>query len=48
MAWDVQFSGLNGRLGRYTALLSNWTLDLRRCEKVEDEILGTLAVGITP
>ena len=48
MAWDVQFSGFNGRLGRYTALLLNWTLYVRRCEKGEDDILGTLAAGKTP
>ena len=27
---------------------SNWTLEIRRCEKVEDEIFGTLAASITP
>lgn len=30
------------------ALLSNWTLEIRKCEKGEDEILGTLAASITP
>ena len=29
-------------------MLSSWTLEIRRCEKGEDEILGTLAAGITP
>ena len=48
LAWLLQSSGLNGRLGRWAALLSNWTLEIRRCEKGEDEILGTLAASITP
>ena len=29
-------------------MLSNRTLEIRRCEKGEDEILGTLAASITP
>ena len=29
-------------------MLSNWTLEIRKCEKGEDEILGTLAASITP
>ena len=48
LARMVQSSGLNGRLGRWAALLSNWTLEIRKCEKGEDEILGTLAASITP
>ena len=48
LAWLVQSSGLNGPLGRWAALLSNWTLEIRKCEKGEDEILGTLAASITP
>ncbi|CAI5732025.1 unnamed protein product [Peronospora farinosa] len=48
LAWLLQSSGLNGRLGRWAALLSNWTLEIRRSEKGEDEILGTLAASITP
>ena len=31
---------LNGRLGRWAVLLSNWTLKLRNCEKGEYEIHG--------
>ena len=48
--WPGRYShlGLNGRLGRWAALLSNWTLEIRKCEKGEDEILGTLAASITP
>ena len=48
LAWLVQFPGLNGRLGRWAALLSNCTLEVRRFEKGKDEILGTLAASITP
>ena len=44
----VQSSCLNGRLGRWAVLLSNWTLEIKKCEKGEDEILGTLDVSITP
>ena len=29
-------------------LLANWALEIRRCKKGEDEILGTLAASITP
>ena len=29
-------------------MLSKWTLEIRRCEKGEDEILGTLAASVTP
>ena len=48
LAWLLQSSGFNGRLGRWAGLLSNWTLEIRRYEKGEDEILGTLAASITP
>ena len=48
LPWLLQSSGLNGRLGRWAALLSNWTLEIRRSKKGEDEILGALAASITP
>ena len=48
LAWLVQSSGLNGRLERWAALLSNWTLEIKKCEKGEGELLGTLAASITP
>ena len=48
MAWLVQSSGLNGRLGRWAALLSTWTLEIKKCEKGEDEILGALSASVTP
>ena len=47
LAWLVQSSGLNGRLGKWAALLSNWMLEVRRCEKREDEIIDTLVASIT-
>ena len=48
LAWLLQSSGFNGRLGRWAALLSNWILEIRRRDKGDDEILGTLAASITP
>ena len=48
LAWLLQTSGLNERLGRWAALLSNCTLEIKKCEKGEDEILGTLAASINP
>ncbi|CAI5722522.1 unnamed protein product [Peronospora farinosa] len=48
MAWLVQSSGLNGRLGRWSALLLTWTLEIKKCEKGEDEILDALAASVTP
>ena len=47
VAWLIQSSGLNGRLGRWAALLSTWNLEITKCEKGEEEILGTLAASIT-
>ena len=48
LAWLLQSSGLNGRLGRWAALLSSWSLKIRRCEKGEDKMLGVLAASVTP
>ena len=48
LAWLVQSSGFNGRLGRCAALLTTWTLEISRCDKGEEEILGTLAASVTP
>uniref|UniRef100_A0AAV1USA0 Reverse transcriptase/retrotransposon-derived protein RNase H-like domain-containing protein n=1 Tax=Peronospora matthiolae TaxID=2874970 RepID=A0AAV1USA0_9STRA len=36
------------RLGRWAALLSNWTMEVKKCERGEEEILGMLAASITP
>uniref|UniRef100_A0AAV1VD68 RNA-directed DNA polymerase n=1 Tax=Peronospora matthiolae TaxID=2874970 RepID=A0AAV1VD68_9STRA len=48
LAWLMQSRGLNGRLGRWAALLSNWTMEVKKCERGEEEILGMLAASITP
>ena len=43
----MQSLGLNGRLGRWAALLSPWTLEISRYNKGENDIFGTLAASIT-
>ena len=48
LAWLLQSPGLNGRLARWVALLSNWTLAIRKRDKGEDELLGTLAASTNP
>ena len=48
LAWLVRSPGLQGRLGNWAALLSQWTLEVVKCKRGEDEILGTLAASITP
>ncbi|GMG15681.1 unnamed protein product [Phytophthora fragariaefolia] len=48
LAWMLNSSGLQGRLGRWAALLSNWTMEIVKCTKGEDEILGVIAASITP
>ncbi|GMF41737.1 unnamed protein product [Phytophthora fragariaefolia] len=48
LAWMLNSSGLQGRLGRWAALLSNWTLEIVKCTKRKDEILGVIAASITP
>ncbi|GMF56390.1 unnamed protein product [Phytophthora fragariaefolia] len=48
LAWMLNSSGLQGGLGRWDALLSNWTLEIVKCTKGEDEILGVIAASITP
>ncbi|KAG2891682.1 hypothetical protein PC116_g3568 [Phytophthora cactorum] len=48
LAWLVRSSGLQGRLGNWIALLSPWTLEIIKCTRGEDEILGLIAVSITP
>ncbi|KAE8981857.1 hypothetical protein PR002_g23694 [Phytophthora rubi] len=48
LAWLFRSSGLQGRLGQWAALLSPWTLEIVKCTKGEDEILGVLAASITP
>ncbi|KAE9305192.1 hypothetical protein PF008_g21782 [Phytophthora fragariae] len=48
LAWFFRSSGLQGRLGQWAALLSPWTLEIVKCTKGEDEILGAIAATITP
>ncbi|KAE9212036.1 hypothetical protein PF002_g18362 [Phytophthora fragariae] len=48
VCYTLLSKGFHGRLGRWTALLSPWTLEIVKCTKGEDEILGTLAATITP
>ncbi|GMF47058.1 unnamed protein product [Phytophthora fragariaefolia] len=48
LAWLFRSPGTQGRLGQWAALLSPWTLEIRKCTKGEDEILGAIAASITP
>ncbi|ETK70753.1 hypothetical protein L915_21921 [Phytophthora nicotianae] len=40
--------GLQGRLGNWAALLSHFSLEIVKCTRGEDEILGMIAASITP
>ncbi|OWY90940.1 reverse transcriptase, partial [Phytophthora megakarya] len=48
LAWLLKSNGFDRRLARWAALLSGWTLEVTKCVKGEDEILGTIAASITP
>ncbi|OWY92742.1 reverse transcriptase [Phytophthora megakarya] len=48
LAWLFKSTGLQGRLGQWSALLAPWTLEITKCTKDEDEILGAIAASITP
>ncbi|KAE8885330.1 hypothetical protein PF005_g5619 [Phytophthora fragariae] len=48
LAWLFRAAGLQGRLDQWAALLSPWTLEITKCTRGEDEILGSLAAAITP
>ncbi|GMF33053.1 unnamed protein product [Phytophthora fragariaefolia] len=48
LAWLFRSTGLQGRLDQWVALLFPWTLELVKCKKGEDEILGVIAASITP
>ncbi|POM67407.1 Reverse transcriptase, partial [Phytophthora palmivora] len=43
LAWLFRSTGLQGRLGQWAALLSPWTLEIVKCVKGEEEILGVIA-----
>ncbi|ETM48791.1 hypothetical protein L914_06727 [Phytophthora nicotianae] len=40
LAWLMRSTGIQGRLGNWAALLSPWTLEIVKCTRGEDEILG--------
>ncbi|OWZ01435.1 LOW QUALITY PROTEIN: reverse transcriptase [Phytophthora megakarya] len=40
LAWLFKSTGLQSRLGQWFALLAPWTLEITKCTKGEDEILG--------
>ncbi|KAG2779364.1 hypothetical protein Pcac1_g10718 [Phytophthora cactorum] len=48
LAWLFKSAGLQRCLGQCAALLSPWTLEIVKCSKGEDEIVGILAASITP
>ncbi|POM75920.1 Reverse transcriptase [Phytophthora palmivora] len=48
LAWLLNAPGFDGRLGKWAALLSGWTLEIIKCSKGEEEILGAIAASITP
>ncbi|POM79801.1 Reverse transcriptase, partial [Phytophthora palmivora] len=48
LAWLLNSSGFDGRLGKWAALLSCWTLEITKCARGEEEILGAIATSITP
>ncbi|POM67491.1 LOW QUALITY PROTEIN: Reverse transcriptase, partial [Phytophthora palmivora] len=48
LAWLFRSTGLQGRLGQWASLLSPWTLEIVKCVKGEEEILGVIAAIITP
>ncbi|POM74822.1 Reverse transcriptase, partial [Phytophthora palmivora] len=41
-------TGLQGRLGQWASLLPPWTLEIVKCVKGEEEIVGVIAARITP
>lgn len=47
LAWLVRSPGLQGLLGSWAVLLSQWTLEVVKCKQREEEILGTMAASIT-
>ncbi|CAI5701230.1 unnamed protein product [Peronospora effusa] len=48
LALLVKSSGLQDRLGNWASLVSQWTLEIVKCKKGEDQVLGALAASITP
>ncbi|POM64397.1 LOW QUALITY PROTEIN: Reverse transcriptase [Phytophthora palmivora] len=48
LAWLFRSTGLQERLGQWASMLSPWTLEIVKCVKGEEEILGVIAASITP
>ncbi|OWZ06372.1 reverse transcriptase [Phytophthora megakarya] len=48
LAWLLKSTGLQGRLGQWSALLAPWTLAITKCMKGEDKTLGAIDASITP
>ncbi|POM59881.1 LOW QUALITY PROTEIN: reverse transcriptase [Phytophthora palmivora] len=48
LVWLLHSSGLQERLGRWAAHLSRWILEIVKCTKGKDEILGVIVASITP
>ncbi|POM78907.1 LOW QUALITY PROTEIN: Reverse transcriptase [Phytophthora palmivora] len=48
LAWLLNSSCFDGRIGKWAVLLSDWTLEITKCVRGEEEILGAIAASITP
>ncbi|POM66539.1 Reverse transcriptase [Phytophthora palmivora] len=48
LPWLFRSTALQWRLGQWASLLSPWTLEIVKCIKGEEEILGVIAASITP
>ena len=48
LAWLVKSAGLQGRLENWVALFYQWTLEIVKCRKGEDQVLGALVSSINP
>ncbi|POM79684.1 LOW QUALITY PROTEIN: Reverse transcriptase, partial [Phytophthora palmivora] len=48
LAWLFRSTGLQGRLGQWESPLPPWTLEIVKCVKGEEEIVGVIAASITP
>ena len=48
LAWLVKSTGLQGRLGNWATLLSQWTLEIVKCKEGEDQVLGVVVSQCHP
>ncbi|OWZ04916.1 reverse transcriptase, partial [Phytophthora megakarya] len=46
LVWLFKSTGLQGRLGQWSTHLAPWTLEVTKCTKGKDEILGAIASSI--